>query len=207
MSGAASILVLIYLILLCLIVLSIFSIRVAYAFQVHTLWFLFSLSTCLSIVFLMYRQDISETTVSAWAINAFFDMTTNTKAELQLISAVLLITVVPQFMSYLLAGAFGCGSRPVFVSSISKLAALSLIKFFCIMAGVLTARITYGYLTNRLQENPLYDGWGPLLLLTVSFGSMALYYHIPNLYSQLILHDGFRWIGSVGNYMRGVDRA
>lgn len=64
---------------------------------------------------------------------------TDTKAELGLVATILLATIVPQLMNYILAGLSGCAATPKYVWQFEKIAIWSLIKFLAAFGGVFIA--------------------------------------------------------------------
>jgi hypothetical protein len=61
---------------------------------------------------------------------------TDAKGELMFISVLLGLAFIPQILSYLIAGMFGCGRPPVLVQTLTSLALISFIKFFCGFSGI-----------------------------------------------------------------------
>jgi hypothetical protein len=61
---------------------------------------------------------------------------TGAKSELSLVAAILIVTIVPQLLSYIFAGLAGCAATPKLVWEFEKLAIWSLIKFLSAFGGV-----------------------------------------------------------------------
>jgi hypothetical protein len=64
------------------------------------------------------------------------DYLTNTHAELGLVAIILIVTIAPQLMNYILAGLSGCAATPRYVCQFEKIAIWSLIKFSAAFGGV-----------------------------------------------------------------------
>lgn len=70
---------------------------------------------------------------------------TDTEAEIGLVVAILIVTILPQFFSYVLAGFSGCAATPRYVWQFEKIAIWSLIKFLAAFGGVFVANATRFY--------------------------------------------------------------
>ncbi|UVO31719.1 hypothetical protein [Bradyrhizobium arachidis] len=64
---------------------------------------------------------------------------TDTRAELGLVATLLIVTIAPQLLNYILAGLSGCAAAPRYVWQFEKIAIWSLIKFLAAFGGVLIA--------------------------------------------------------------------
>jgi hypothetical protein len=67
------------------------------------------------------------------------DLLTNTSAELGLIAIILIVSIVPQMLNYVLAGLSGCAATPRLVWQFEQFAVWSLIKFLGAFGGVSVA--------------------------------------------------------------------
>jgi hypothetical protein len=134
---------------------------------------------------------------TAFVLSTLLDL----EGELYLIAGALILCVVPQILSYILSGIFGCASPPVFVATISRLAMLSLIKFLCVMSGITTAQIVF--FTDRpaslSSEDPMGLAFLAMLSMTASFWGMMLYYDAETY--DLSATTKFKWLAKVLRYM------
>jgi hypothetical protein len=64
---------------------------------------------------------------------------TETRAELGLVASILIVTIAPQFLNYILSGFSGCAATPRLVWQFEKIATWSLIKFLAAFGGVFVA--------------------------------------------------------------------
>jgi hypothetical protein len=64
---------------------------------------------------------------------------TDTRAELGLVATILIVTIAPQLLNYILAGFSGCAATPRYVWQFEKIATWSLIKFLAAFGGVSVA--------------------------------------------------------------------
>jgi hypothetical protein len=130
----------------------------------HTLWYIFSLTLCpVSLLFLYIFKNatsIQDTLLSGTpgkiAI-VLMNTSMDVREELYLLGALSALLILPQIMSYLISGIFGCGSRPILVSTILRIVTWTLIKFFCVLSGILAAQsifALYGrpYMAQRIPR-------------------------------------------------------
>jgi hypothetical protein len=64
---------------------------------------------------------------------------TDTHAELGVVATILIVTITPQLLNYILAGFSGCAATPRYVWQFEKIATWSLIKFLAAFGGVSVA--------------------------------------------------------------------
>jgi hypothetical protein len=79
---------------------------------------------------------------------------TDTRAELGLVASILIVTIAPQLLNYVLTGFSGCAATPRYVWRFEKIAAWSLIKFLAAFGGISIAE-ALGIYAIYLDE---YDG-------------------------------------------------
>src|ERR1700726_2989847 len=105
--------------------LSIGSVRREHPHHVHTLWYVFSLTLCSMSVLFFYiyenARSIQSTPLSGlpgriavMLMNASMDVW----EELYILMTFSALLILPQILSYLISGIFGCGSPPVLVSTV-----------------------------------------------------------------------------------------
>ena len=100
------------------------------------------------------------------------------------------VLIVPQILSYLISGIFGCASPPLFVSKITTLVAWFLIKSLAACAGALTSFSIfslYGKPYELPRDAPKFLIAG-LFAMSMSFVSMMLYYKTEDVL-HFIIHD------------------
>jgi hypothetical protein len=141
--------------------LSIMIIRRDHPHHVHTLWYILSLTLCsVSVLFLyIYRNatSIQNTSGMPGKIAVIFINTSmDVREELYILIILSALFILPQVLSYFISGIFGCGSPPILVLTVSRIATRSLIKFFCVLSGILAAQsifALYGqpYLSTSFQ--------------------------------------------------------
>jgi len=102
-------------------------------------------------------------TPAPWTGRYFYAMAheylTNTKAELALVAAVIVLAVAPQLLNYVLSGLSGCATTPPLVWQFEKIAIWSLIKFLAAFGGVFVAEGlgVYGTPDQDLSSRAIMD--------------------------------------------------
>jgi hypothetical protein len=186
------------------------SVRRDHPHHVHTLWYVFSLTLCAVSVLFFYiyenARSIRSTPLSGlpgrvavMLMNASMDV----REELYILATFSALLILPQILSYLISGIFGCGSPPVLVSTISRIVTWSLIKFFCVLSGILAAQsifALYGnpYLSPKDAPIKLVEA---LLMIALSFLIMALYYKTEVLYASIAKHLRLKWFDAFARFM------
>jgi hypothetical protein len=132
-------------------------------------------------------------------MNASMDV----REELYILATLGALFILPQILSYLISGIFGCGSPPVLVSTVSRIVTWSLIKFFCVLSGILAAQsilALYGkpYLLPKDSPIKLVEA---LLMISLSFLIMAIYYKTETLYASIATSPRLRWFESFRRFM------
>jgi hypothetical protein len=77
--------------------------------------------------------------VSLWYIKLSVDA----KGELAVIATLIGAVIIPQVLSFLISGLFGCGMPPILVSKVTKYAILILIKFLCVFSALVASELIY----------------------------------------------------------------
>jgi hypothetical protein len=119
-------------------------IRVAYGAAVHVVWYLFSLAMCVSAIAFYWARmagAISPKGQPAGDIGkAFFKLlgfTLDLRMDFLGLLALVGLIVLPQLLSYLLSGAFGCASRPRLVNYCVHMFSWGVAKSCATVSGVL----------------------------------------------------------------------
>jgi hypothetical protein len=109
----------------------------------------FSLTLCSVSVLFFYIYDNSLAiqgtplggmpgTIAVMFMKASMDV----REEIYILLTVGSLLILPQILSYLISGMFGCGSPP---STVSRIVTWSLIKFFCVLSGILAAQSIFAF--------------------------------------------------------------
>ncbi|MER9631005.1 hypothetical protein [Mesorhizobium sp. M0296] len=190
--------------------LSIMIVRRDHPHHVHTLWYIFSLTLCsVSILFLyVYRNatSIQDTILSGMPGKIaviFMDTSMDVHEELYILATLSSLFIMPQVISYFISGIFGCGSPPVLVSTVSRITTWALIKFFCVLSGILAAQsifALYGnpYLNPKDSAVKMVEA---IFMISVSFFIMGVYYKIATLCEFIAGHPRLKWLESLYRFM------
>jgi hypothetical protein len=180
---------LVFVVALCL---SILAVRRDHPDHVHTLWYVFSLTLCAVSVLFFYIYEnsraIHSTPLGAMTGTiavAFMQASMGVREEIYILLTAGALLVLPQILSYLISGIFGCGSPPILVSAVSRVVTWSLIKFFCVFSRILTAQsilALYGEPYLLTKDAPVKFGEA-LLMICLSFLIMAIYYKAAGRYA------------------------
>jgi hypothetical protein len=178
--------------------------------HVHTLWYIFSLTLCSVSALFAYIYANARSISTTWLggtlgtlATMFMNMSMDVRGEMYVLAVVTALLIFPQIMSYLVSGIFGCGSPPILVSKASTFMTWSLIKFFCVLAGILAAQ-SIAALYARPLLNPK-DALPKLVEATVaialSFSIIVLYYRLERLHAFLIRRLRSRWFDAFCRFM------
>jgi hypothetical protein len=127
------------------LVLCIFRLRRRYAAEIYAVWYIFPLTFIIAVGLLVLRNySVSyfgggegiRYAGQYWWINEAYQYLTDFEGELEIVSAVLVLALLPQYLTYLLGGLSGSASKPLFVSQITRVAIWSVIKFLAGCAGL-----------------------------------------------------------------------
>jgi hypothetical protein len=192
--------------------LSIIAIRRDHPHHVYDLWYIFSLTLCAVSILFFYWWYIGwlhppptflYTDTMGKIAYDFIVTSTNAREELYVLLIVSTLLIVPQALGYLLSGIFGCGSPPILVSMVAKMTTWSLIKFFCILSGILTAQTIAAFYAAPLilpKDAPI-RAIEALFTMFMSFLIMALYYEATILYNFIIRRPRLHWFESFSRFM------
>jgi hypothetical protein len=153
--------------------------------DVRVVWYLFSLAvvaTCITAAWASSVGAIDDKGVFQGelgaAVNALLKFMLDIDADLKIFSSILAIVLLPQIVSYVLSGLFGCASAPIFVGGAIRFFIWGIVKSFVVAAGIVLSVALYGYFSN-------WNGWGVKgaasmssmsgLLLMLSFSMLYLY--------------------------------
>jgi len=105
------------LIILPILLLSINALKTYHPQHVFALWYAFSFGLCAVAVALVYcgnlpAEDENDRIGYYGILLNYGDYVTNVKDEFFIVAAFVVVTVVPQILSYVLSGIFGCASSP-----------------------------------------------------------------------------------------------
>jgi hypothetical protein len=133
----------------------------------------------------------------------FMKASMDVREEIYILLTAGALLILPQILSYLISGIFGCGSPPILVSTVSRVVTWSLIKFFCVLSGMLAAQSTlalYGEPYLRLKDAPV-KFVEALLMICLSFLIMSMYYKAEGLYASIAAYPRLKWLDSVRRFM------
>jgi hypothetical protein len=144
-------------------------------------------SLCCSLLSIAYASNDAAVADFGESGNVIFrtvyNSLTDIKGEAKLVLAVVGLVVVPQLLTYFLGGLSGSASPPVFVSQITDLAVLSLVKFLAAWSGIVAANNVWTWSHwHLLRHSPpnVRDVMAPTLLmllpLAVAFPLMWMRY-------------------------------
>jgi hypothetical protein len=214
---------------LAITTISIMSIRRHHARHVYTLWYIFFLISCCFFVLLCYFNttllkmftESDKLPLYGKLLNWSIIIATDFSSELYFLSIGIMLAIVPQLLTFVVSGIFGCGSPPVLVSIITRYAILSLVKFFCVLSGILAGASLFQVFhildiyairntaittkTAAYQEllinDVLFNVEQALLALSWSFAILALYYkiqvvrrYITGRFRHKSLHSAFMYM-------------
>jgi len=130
----------------------------------------------------------------------------DSRVEILTLLTIAALFIVPQILSYVISGLFGCGSPPILFATVSKVVTWSFIKFFCVLSGILAAQsiaALCGHLPTFLH--PIRDAAvkcvDALLAISISFLMMAIYYKTDILYNFIIKLPRLSWFESFSRFM------
>jgi hypothetical protein len=117
------------------------------------------------------------------ALGWYLDVSTDISGEITLLLLLVGVIAIPQVLSFLVSGLFGCGTRPVFIGNSVRFALLCLLKFLCVFAGLAFARLgvllayqtPYAERTNELAHAVV----PPCLSLSAAFFISLIYFNPP----------------------------
>jgi hypothetical protein len=111
---------------------------------------------------------------------------TDTRAELGLVAVILIVTIAPQLLNYILAGLSGCAATPRLVWQFEKIATWSLIKFLAAFGGILVADALGVYTINIEDRGSILfalDGYVDDLLWGAGLVGLAFFVAVIQVYT------------------------
>jgi hypothetical protein len=206
--------------------ISIMAIRRDHPHHIHTLWYTFSLTLCAVFILLTYAYYTAAPSVSRGTIfsdmpplsglpgrAALFFMHTSMDSSVEILTLLTigLLLILPQVMSYVISGLFGCASPPILVSTVSKIVTWSFIKFFCVLSGILAATLIAALCGHAPPFlHPLRDATvrcvDALLAISISFLTMAIYYKTDILYKFITRLPCLGWFDSFTRFMTRYEK-
>jgi hypothetical protein len=196
-----------------------FLIREEHAGHVYTLWYLFWLTSCCASLIFFYLESLDVLNFDQFymlrlpegapfwqrALRWYFGVSTDISGEITLLLLLVGVIAVPQALSFLVSGLFGCGTRPVLIGKIVRFALLCLVKFFCVFSGIAFARLgvllahqtPYAERINELVHAVV----PPCLLLSSAFFVSLVYFHPPMVDDIGAGIGSIRIVRSIRSYM------
>lgn len=189
-------------------------VRGKYASSVHIIWYLFSLSVCAAFIGLRWARAVGAMDATGnpgnetgkWVV-AVMNFSMDLQADFYVLSALVLLVVGPQCLSYVFSGLFGCASRPRFVSFWVSVFTWGMAKSFAITAGVLLVVDGFGSIQRWHGFDAKFAikyACLALILLLFAFAAMlgqASVDEIPILANSRGFEPVRRWLGRIDQWM------
>jgi len=128
-----------------------------------------------------------------WTKQYFYELATDIlldwRGELLLVCSVVLIAIVPQLLTYVLAGLSGCASIPKWVWQFEQFAILSLIKFLAALGGFLAPsafRVTSSDYDGDMLLINIITSLKGLTAVAAAFALAVLQIYFEKLYHYLL---------------------
>lgn len=155
--------------------------------DIHIIWYLFFLSATITFFIMhlaIHTGIIGDNGQAQGAYGAKFFMVfnfmTNIEEDLKILTSILAIIILPQWLSYLLCGTVGCAIKPKFVSWSFKIYIWSVIKSFVTLSGIMIV----------ISMFLAYKGWGftfqqAFLISAVSLTSLMYAFFLASFYREI----------------------
>jgi hypothetical protein len=137
----------------------------------------------------------------------YLDISTDARGELFTVCIIVGAIILPQVLSVLISGLFGCGTPPILVSAVSNAAIFSIIKFFCFLSALIMGQQLYriyGYPGGVGFLNIFgldYDIGKSLILLAAAFGISAIYYNLCSNFNYITNKNARESFARIWHYM------
>lgn len=153
--------------------------------DVRVIWYLFSLTATLTLMIAWWATGAGAIDATGSFRGKAGDLlmtllksTLDIETAIKLYAAGVALVVVPQLLSWVLSGLFGCASAPMFIGPALRFLFWSIVKSFVVIAGVLFAATAYGWFLGwdsmTARQATVHMGTA-LLALTSAFGTLHLY--------------------------------
>ena len=195
------------LILLILIAVSIHLLMVGGRFnEINVIWYAFSL-----VLVIRFAVDVAAYANGYQSLHVFLElelgiprkytlglheMLTNARDELLLVAAIVVVAIVPQLLTYVLAGFAGCTKSPPLIWYFERLAAWILIKFLAALGGIV------------LEEtiSPTTRSFSSVQAINLSLFSLSLSFFLAFVQTSIIdMADGRirppNWVGRIHRWL------
>jgi hypothetical protein len=123
-----------------------------YGSDIRIVWYLLSLSTVCTLTVAIWARsagaiDAMGLFQGQWGstLHSLLKFMLDLDTDINVLIAILAIVVVPQAVSYLLSGLFGCASAPILVGKAVSFFVWSVVKSFVVAAGILLTVSIYGW--------------------------------------------------------------
>jgi hypothetical protein len=159
--------------------------------EVYAIWYAWSFFFILflGLGFIANSNNISIVDVCGTrkdACSSIYKTLTDIGEELEFLTTIVTLALVPQLLTYLISGLFGTASAPRFVQQTQMIAVWGMIKFLAALGGILMA----GSLTMRIEDpndDKLHFGAGTIF--TAGSASVAAAFFIATIHA--IITDVF----------------
>jgi hypothetical protein len=198
-----------FLLSIILIYVSIKALKKRHPSTVYTLWYLFFLMTGVGFGIYFYLDAsgtiviepgkallpsheikvVDDSLVTGGllekALKWFLEISTNAEDEIRFLAIVLGVVILPQILSFFFSGLFGCGRSPVAVFLVTKWVILSLAKFLCVLAALITAQLFF-MLYKQSALFVITDLFVPFLILSNTFFITCAYFEVDTFYERYV---------------------
>lgn len=123
--------------------------------DIRVIFYLFSLSFVLTVIAAVWAlktgvMDVQGVFHGAMGdkTNAFLRLMLDLDSDVGIFSSILIVILVPQFLSYILSAPFGSSAAPIFVGKTIRIFIWSVIKSFVVAAGILQSISIYGFYSH-----------------------------------------------------------
>lgn len=134
-------------------------------------------------------------------LNALLHLVLDLSTDLKLVGAAVAIVLLPQLISYVVSGLFGCAHKPLFTGLTLRVAFWLSVKPFVIVGGVMLALAAFGNIHNWAGMTLVKSaalGWLGLALIVVALVYIYFYRDIPSMVSSSL--RSFGWFKRVGDW-------
>lgn len=215
---------------IAIIVYSSYLIRKNNSSELYLFYWLYFISVYVSMIAFYYMNEIltsqgasfhvtriSNIESDNWIVNSiklYIEFSSDAIKEAKLVILIIGLVIVPQILSFVFAGIFGCGRRPILVQSISKFGTLYMAKFICVLAAINLSIFLYSLMKGDvsfdaifdIERHPIFAPIIALWMLSASFAMLLAYCRSDEFF--IYVSTNFfrnRWANII-NYMTRYDK-
>jgi hypothetical protein len=105
----------------------------------------------------------------------YLEVSTNLIDEITFLLILVSVVTLPQILSSLISGLFGCGRPPVLVLSVTKYACLSFIKSVCVLSALSVSQFLFLIYKHLVSFADIGDLFYPLVVMSLAFALSVVY--------------------------------